>query len=261
MRGLFSIMAGMAVVFATPAYAQSNNDDYTPLNSRIKRDRQFPLDMPNRFDPERMTRVMRDRSKDMLAQLSRCLYNRSNDQALALLETTDFGFADFAQVDLEPDRALRIYGFSDCLRRVATSHNMSVQLRFTPGALRQWLLQQAYLDRYPNGPTWVVPGNIVGERVFPLSGNSVSVLAVMDFADCVVQADPYSADFFYRAAGGSDDEKAAIADLTPALGPCLPRGQQVELTPATLRAFLGEGLWHAANTIAPAPAEESQDSN
>src|SRR5690606_14564466 len=199
--------------------------------------------------------------KHMLAKLSPCRYNRSNDQALALLETTDFGFADFAQVGMETDRALRVYGFSDCMRRVATSHNMSVQLRFTPGALRQWLLQQAYLDRYPNGPSWIVPGNIVGERAFPLSRNIAPVLSIMDFADCVVQANPYGADFFFRSASGSDDENAAIADLTPALGSCLTQGQQVELTPTALRAWLGEGLWHAANTIAPAPAEVSQDSN
>jgi hypothetical protein len=237
----------LSVTTVTPAAAQGNNNDYTPLNSRIKRDRQFPLDLRSRFDPARTTRLMRERSKDMLGQLTGCLYNRSHEDSLALLERTDLGFMDFRQIDLDSARAVRIYGFNDCLRRVATTNNLSVQLRFTPGALRQWLLAEAYLDRYPDGPSWVQPGNVIAERTLPLSQNIAGVRAPLDFADCVVRADPYSADDFFRAVAGSPDEKAAIESLTPSLGPCLPQGQQVELTPAALRVWIGEALWHAAN--------------
>ena len=256
MRGISATLAALGLVLAAPVVAQGNDDDYTPLNSRIKRDRQFPLDLPNRFDPARMTKVMRERSKDMLTQLTRCLYNRSNEQSLALLERTDIGFTDFRQIDIEPERALRVYGFNDCLRRVASSNNTNVQLRFTPGALRQWLLPQAYLDRYPDGPIWVKPGNVIAERVFPLSQNVTSARDVLDFADCVLQTDPYGADYFFRAPPGSEDEKAAIDGLVPALGPCLPQGVRMEIQPVPLRMWLGEALWHAAAHSAPPPAQE-----
>lgn len=253
MRKVWTLFLGaaLAVAVAAPAAAQGNDNDYTPLNSRIKRDRQFPLDLPSRFDPARTTRLMRERSKDMLSQLTGCLYNRSHQDSLALLERTDLGFVDFRQIDVEPDRAVRIYGFSDCLRRVATSNNMGVQLRFTPGALRQWLLQEAYLDRYPDGPTWVRPGNVIAERALPLSQRLIAVRAPLDFADCVVQTDPYSADDFFRAPAGSAGEKAALQSLVASLGPCLPQGQQMEVNPAALRVWLGEALWHAANHSAP----------
>jgi len=259
MRRTAALVLGavLAVWIAEPLAAQSNNDDYTPLNSRIKRTRQFPLDLRSRFDPARTTKLMRERSKDMLSQLSGCLYNRSHEDALALLERTDLGFMDFRQIDLEPNRAVRIYGFSDCLRRVASSNNSDVQLRFTPGALRQWLLQEAYLDRYRDGPNWVKPGNVIAERAFPLSQNVISVRAPLDFADCVVETDPYGADDFFRATAGSEAEKAAIQNLVPSLGPCLPQGQQMEVNPAALRVWLGEALWHAANHSAP-PAVAGQ---
>jgi len=259
MRKVWTLVLGvvLAITAATPAVSQSNNDDYTPLNSRIKRTRQFPLDLRSRFDPARTTKLMRERSKDMLSQLSGCLYNRSHEDALALLERTDLGFMDFRQIDLEPNRAVRIYGFSDCLRRVASSNNSDVQLRFTPGALRQWLLQEAYLDRYRDGPNWVKPGNVIAERAFPLSQNVISVRAPLDFADCVVETDPYGADDFFRATAGSEAEKAAIQNLLPSLGPCLPQGQQMEVNPAALRVWLGEALWHAANHSAP-PAVAGQ---
>ena len=260
MRKLAAFVLGLvlAATVAEQIAAQSNNNDYTPLNSRIRRERQFPLDLPNRFDPERMTRLMRERSKVMLSQLTACLYNRSNEQSLALLERTDMGFVSFEQIGLEDDRAVRVYGFSDCLRRVANSNSSSVQLRFNPGALRRWLLEEAYVDRYPDGATWVKPGNVIAERTFPLSQNIAAVRAPLDFADCIVQTDPYGADFFFRTAPGSTDEKSAIDGLMPALGPCLPQGQRMELNPAGLRVWLGEALWHAANHSGPAIPEATQ---
>ena len=260
MRKFWTLVLGAALVItaAGPAAAQGNDNDYTPLNSRIKRNRQFPLDLPSRFDPARTTRLMRERSKDMLSQLTGCLYNRSHQDSLALLERTDLGFMDFRQIDVEPNRAVRIYGFNDCLRRVANSNSIGVQLRFTPGALRQWLLQEAYLDRYRDGPSWVKPGNVIAERDLPLSQRQAGVRAPLDFADCVVQTDPYDADDFFRATAGSADEKSALRALVPSLGPCLPQGVQMEVNPTALRVWVGEALWHAANHNAPPAAAEGR---
>lgn len=247
--------AALALCLSDAALAQSNDDDYTPLNSRIKRARQFPTDLPpNLIPPEKLTKTGRERSKAMLNQFSRCVYNRSKEDSLDLLDETDFGFSSFQQIGLDDSRALRIYGFKDCLGRVASRQNSGVALRFTPGALRKWLIQEAYFDRYPDAPVWVKPGHEIAERSYPLSEQNPGVHAALDFADCVVAAAPYEADFYYRTTGGSDDEKQAIDGLMPALGPCLPQGQQVQLSEELLRVWLGEALWHAARNSRPAAA-------
>jgi len=248
-----------ACTLATDANAQSNNNDYTPLNSRIRRERQFPTDLHNPWG-DQTTAVSRKRNREMLSQFTKCVYNRSREGSLALLQRTDYGFADFTQVGIDNDRAVRNYGFHDCLGRVAQTHGTGVQLRFSAGGMRQWLVQEAYFDRFPDSPTWVQSGYVIGPRTYPLSADNPGVSGPMDVADCIVAADPYTADFFYRTVTGSPEEKSAIDALTPALGPCLPRGVQLSLSPVVLRLWLGEALWHAANNSAPAAAAAASES-
>ena len=254
MRRLILVAAAaISVVVTTPVAAQSNNDDFTPLNSRIKRDRQFPTELHNAWG-DQQTAVNRARSRAMLNQFSRCLYNRSREDALELLRKTDAGFVNFEQIGLDNDRAARNYGFGDCLRRVANTQGVGVQLRWSAFGLRQWLVQEAYFAQYGDGPSWVKAGKVIGPREYPLSAQQANVQAAMDLTDCVVAADPYTADFFYRTLAGSEDEGKALEVLQPVLGSCLPRGQQVQLDPGMFRAWVGEALWHAANHSAQAPA-------
>lgn len=246
----------VALAFAAPALAQSNNDDRTPLGSRIKRDRQFPTDIVNRWRAQ-TTAVERARSRQMMSQFTKCVYNRSRTDALALLQKTDFGFVQFAQIGLDNERALRIYGFQDCLSRVAETHGTGVNLRWSPAGLRQWLVQEAYFARYGAEPSWVKPGYVIGPRQYPLSGQQSGVASVMDLADCVVASDPYTVDFYYRTTTGSEDEKRALDALAPMLGPCLPAGMRVQIDPGLMRVWMGEALWHAANNSAPAAVASS----
>jgi hypothetical protein len=259
MRGILFAVAAAAVVLSSPAAAQSNNDDFTPLNSRIKRDRQFPTELHNAWG-DQQTAVNRARSRAMLNQFSRCLYNRSHEDSLELLRKTDAGFVNFEQIGLDNDRAARNYGFSDCLRRVANTQGMGVQLRWSAFGLRQWLVQEAYFAQYADGPSWVKAGNVIRPRDYPLSAQQANVQAAMDLTDCVVAADPYTADFFYRTVAASEDEGRALEALRPVLGSCLPQGRQVQLDPNMFRAWVGESLWHAANHSAPASAGAGQDS-
>ena len=258
MKRAAMVLVCLALALPEPALAQVNNDDYTPLGSRIRRDRQFPLENPNLFKPRQLSKVNRKRSRDMLGQFSRCIYHRNETQALELLAKTDFGFVNFQQIGLETDQASRIYGFHDCLSRVAESHQMGVTLYFSAGALRRWLLQEAYFNRFPDGPEWVKPGYVIDQRTYPMSPHNPGVRAAMDLADCVVAADPYTADFFFRAPSGSDEEKQAERELIPLLGPCIPRGQKLEIDPNALRAWLSEALWFAANNSSPVPDETKE---
>lgn len=257
MKHFMAAIVALWVALPVPASAQSNDDDYTPLNSRIRRARQFPTDIVNRWRSE-TSAVSRARSRAMMNQFSKCVYNRSHEGSLALLAKTDLGFRDFAQIGLDNDRALKNYGFHDCLGRVATTNNTGVQLRFNAQALRQWLVQEAYFDQFENAPAWVQPGLVIDTRELPLSAEDQGVRGALEFADCVVLADPYTADFFFRTAPGSDEEKRALEAITPALAPCLPRGQQAGLSPVWFRVWIGEALWHAATHSRPAPAEAAQ---
>ncbi|WEK46929.1 MAG: hypothetical protein P0Y56_01190 [Candidatus Andeanibacterium colombiense] len=253
MKRVLAALICVGLVASVPVSAQTNDNDFTPTGSRIKRSRQFPLDLPERrFTEEQQTKVNRDRSKAMLGQFSKCLFHRSNEKSFALLDKTDFGFVDFKQIALDNDKAMKIYGFSDCLRRVADTNNSGVQLWFSASALRQWLLEQAYFDEAPDGPAWVKPGNVIAERQYPLSGNNSGVHAAMDLADCMVQTDPYDADYFFRTASGTDEEKAALKNMVPAIGECVPQGVQMQIDPRSMRVWVGEGLWHAAKHSAPA---------
>lgn len=255
MRGVAVTFACAGLALSPPAHAQSNNDDYTPLNSRIRRDRQFPLTTRNDWKPAERNKVNRKRSHAMRGQFSKCIYRRNETQALELLKKTDYGFVNFQQIGMETKLVARVFGFDDCLERVADLNNSSVVMHFTAAGLRQWLVEEAYFERYPDGPDWVKPGYVIDQRTYPLSQDNPGVHAAMDFADCVVAGDPNTADYFFRAPAGSDEEKEAEQKLIPSLAPCIPKGQKMQIDPAALRVWLGEALWFAANNSSPAPAE------
>jgi hypothetical protein len=206
-----------------------------------------------------MRKANRDRSSAMLNQFSKCLYRRSNEKSLDLLAKSDLGFSTFEQIGTTAQKAMQNFGFQDCLGRVAEAHNSGVSLRFYAGGLRQWLLTEAYFDRFPDGAVWVKPGHAIADRVLPLSAENPAVVAWLDFADCIVANDPYNADYFFRVPAGSAEEKPALRKLIPTIGTCLPDGQQMEIQPVAMRIWLGEALWHAANNNAPAPAGPPQD--
>lgn len=254
------LVLAAACTLTVDVAAQSNDDDYTPLNSRIRREQKYPLDVMARWRDD-LGPVTRARSRAMMTQFSKCMYNRSREGAIELLGKSDYGLNDFAQLGLERDRAMRTYGFENCMTRVANTHDTGVLLRFNAGSLRLWLVQEAYFDRFPDGPGWVREGMQAGERAFPLSAENPSVRWAMAFADCVVATDPFTADFLFRTPTGSPEERRALEVLGPLMSPCLPQGQQIELQIPLVRAWIGEALWHAATTsvpVSPAAAAGAQ---
>jgi hypothetical protein len=237
-----------------PAAAQGNDNDYTPLNSRIRRDRQFPTDIVNHWVTQTDS-VSRARSRLMINQFANCIFKRNKSGAYDLLQKTDLGFNTFEQVGMENDKAAKIYGFHDCLGHVAQANSSSVMMRWTAGGLRSWLVEEAYFERYQHAPTWVRPGLTIVPRELPLASQMGGVRAALELADCVVATDPYTADFFYRTGPGSPEEKAALDTLSPSFGPCVPRGQQLQLSIPLVRLWIGEALWHASqHSSVAAPA-------
>lgn len=256
---LFLACLGLALP-ATGVRAQVNDNDYTRLGSRIRSKNQFPSELFPKFDPSKWSDAKKDNSKRMMHQFAYCLWHRSKEHSLAFLAQTDLGFTDFQQIGLTNDKAMRIFGFDDCLGQVAQKQNSGVMMNWTAPGIRVWLLQEAYFDKYPDKPDWVKPGYVVDERKLPLSQSNTGVTTVLNLADCVVAADPYDADLFFRTATGTPLEKETLNSLVPAIGPCLPQGLKMQIDPAALRIWLGEGLWHAAAHSSPAPAEPGKGS-
>ena len=247
---------GASVLAPAQAHAQSNDNDYTPMNSRIRRDRQFPTEPRSTFAPRQLAAVEQQRSRTMTDAFARCLWDRSNEKGRDYIQRSDLGLVSFSQIGLDTDRVLDNYPISTCLSRVARMNNTGVSLRYSADSLRQSYIQAAYMEEYPAGPTWLVPGNSVAERALPLSANDPAVVTILDFADCLISVDAAAADYFYRTAADSEEEGAALQQVMPSLSDCLAVGQTFELSKSQLRIWFGEALWHAANnSISPAPIE------
>lgn len=259
LRDLVSAAGLLALLAGGGAAAQVNNDEYTPLGSRIRHERAFPNEPIATFNRQLLTEADRQRSRSMTDMLARCMWDRGNDKGLDLLERTDLGFYQFEQIGIASSDIGRFYPISHCLGRVAERNNSGVTLRFSAPGIRQSYLQAAYFDMYPQSPTWLQPGLEVAERVLPLSGADAGVRAQLDFADCVILADPQGADYLFRTPPGTDIEREALRALVPAFSTCVPEGVQLEINPQAMRIAIGEGLWHAARHSAPpsAPAPVS----
>jgi hypothetical protein len=253
-----------AVLAPSLAHAQGNDNAYTPPNSRIRRDRPFPTEPRSLFAPQQLNSAGRQRSLNMSDMFARCLWGRSNEKGRDFLSRSDIGLVNYSQIGMDGSRLAELYPIETCLERVARLNSTGVRLAFAPEAMRRWYVQAAYLDLYPDGPTWLVPGNTVAPRVLPLSSNDLTVLAIYEFADCIVAVDPHASDYFFRTAISSPEQRAAVQQLSPVLEECLPQGQAFELSASQLRIWVGEALWHAANnSITPAapqpdPAQQVQ---
>lgn len=70
-------------------------------------------------------------------------------------------------------------------------------------------------------------------------------LGLQDFGHCVAATDWVNARALVLSEEGSAEQKAAVAALTPVLGPCLPSDVQIKLNAANLRSALAEPMVHA----------------
>lgn len=67
-----------------------------------------------------------------------------------------------------------------------------------------------------------------------------------DIGHCIIVANWAASRDFLRSTAGSKDEAAALASLKPAIGPCLPMGEQFRITKTILRNLLSEPFYHLA---------------
>ena len=90
----------------------------------------------------------------------------------------------------------------------------------------------------------------------PISGGTDMLTAegyatYMNFADCVVRAEPAGARALTMAKPATPKETEAIAQLSPKLGQCMPAGNTVKLNRASLAALVSEALYRQAKAAVP----------
>lgn len=212
----------------------------------------------------RLTREAEQRDAPTLVrELTQCVVYRQEQQARALMATLPGSSAETAL----------LAQLNDALPRCLGTHRLWVggqKLTLSRNLLRGAIAEQLLGSRYAPLPE-ALPAN-AGEvspyaRMTAEQAKEADRTAVImqDFAHCVVRHHWPHARAFLAAPVKSGKAKAALAALSPALGPCLPQSVQLAIDPAVLRGALAEQAIHAfANgqptmlASAPVTQEERQ---
>ena len=81
--------------------------------------------------------------------------------------------------------------------------------------------------------------------VTPQAGQAI---ALAELGDCVARRAASKARALLLVEPGSSAESAAFAELSPELGPCVPKGQRVALSRSIVRGGLAEGLYRVSRS-------------
>ncbi len=130
------------------------------------------------------------------------------------------------------------------------------QLRFAERLLMGNLFDAAYDHDFARAPSAnfsaTTDSGYVAIYKQPYSSKIASALALEQFGECVAHAQPATVRTLLAATPGTSSEKQAFADITPALGPCLPTGGNFAFSRAMLRGALAEGIYRLSKAAAPA---------
>ncbi len=172
---------------------------------------------------------------------ARCVYARSAKPVTALLNNSDISAVSVEAAGIK--NIVKELGLDDCLSREVGYNQNALGMKFSPIFFRDLMAEEAYLAANKNVPVLPQPVPPAPYK-FVTTGNGLKVaMGLAEFADCVVVTDIANADALVRTMPASDDEKAIARAMAPALGECLTEGQQVSLTPATIRALTAYALW------------------
>jgi hypothetical protein len=93
---------------------------------------------------------------------------------------------------------------------------------------------------------WAAPFSALdSSEVAALDEQGRTVLAALDFAQCVYVAAPDKVSALLQTAPTYGPEQKAFTTLSPDLGPCLQDGAQITFSLAQLRGFLAEAMYRA----------------
>ena len=88
-------------------------------------------------------------------------------------------------------------------------------------------------------------GNLSPDAIEALDGKGQARLAGLDFAQCIVAAAPDRVDALLNSNSVTGEQDKALEQLQPYLGPCLPKGAQVNFSKLVLRGLLAEAAYRS----------------
>jgi hypothetical protein len=165
-----------------------------------------------------------------LARQASCLVEKEGEKVdeLLALSATKPGFDRRAEVLFNDDVCTRI----------------DFRLTYEALTFRNALAAARYLAKFPSPVAVEVDA---GRLVSAVSadqqlGDEGAEAVLRKLALCVLQFGPEKAHSFVVSPLRTDEEKAALAVLRPAVGQCIPPGEQIELSRTSLRGMLADAL-------------------
>jgi hypothetical protein len=182
-----------------------------------------------------------------LQHVGACLYHKYPRASAALLAS-----APASTEESSAALALRSH-YNDCLSADVAGINPDI------AGLRGAVAEAAYRGTHTSDPDFSkldhipqpLPQAWLGGKAYP------AMLAGHDFASCVVAADPQDSALLIRSEPRSTEEKTAIRNLSPAMGPCLVKDSKLTLDAAILRALVSQALYRSVPAWQPAAMKKN----
>ncbi|HEY1124948.1 MAG TPA: hypothetical protein VGE65_04895 [Sphingobium sp.] len=229
-RGTIAALLMLASLAGEAAIAQG--DKYTPTGSRVGRP--APADVPDNVSLADATKA-----RLMVYQFADCSIRTNKKTAQAYMSAKAESQAS--------SKAMNALVSEECL--------WNADLRMPVPLLRGAIFRAAYYRDFEKAEL-KLPEKGVDFQTFvedPTSPNVARYLVTLDFADCVVRADPSGVRTYVMAEPDSKAETAALAAIQPKLGPCFPANAKMTVNRSNLSAMLAEALYReieAGRTVA-----------
>jgi hypothetical protein len=190
------------------------------------------------------TKVSNKDARFIQKDVARCIVSHARPKAEAVLAHSDPASIDYAGAGIDAKKAADALWLSECLGEAARDDMNAISMRIPTPLLRNLLAEELYLAGNSKPITIPQGGQEAVARLFvtPESQRGAA-LALADFADCITFADPAGADALLRTGPGTNDEGAAVRKLVPTLGACIVAGQNLALTPGSIRSVVADGMW------------------
>jgi len=219
-RGAIAGLLMLASLAGEAAVAQGGK--YTPTGSHVGRPQ--PADVPDSASMADATKA-----RLMVYQLADCAIRSNKKNAAAFMDAKAESKDSAKQIDALIN--------SECL--------WNADLRMPVPLLRGAIFRAAYYRDFEKAELKLreTPVDFRTHVEDPTQSNVTRYLVTLDFADCVVRADPAGVRSYVMAEPDSKAETAALVAIQPKLGPCFPASAQMTVNRSNLSAMLAEALY------------------
>lgn len=210
--------------------------------------------------PAKVEPLTKEKFAELRQALGACIVSKNQSAVKKYLAHSDSMTIDYTGMGVDPKFAMFMFKLDAC--KDYNVPQMAQPIFMTPGALRNLLLEATYLEKAQAKPA---PLMDAGGKPSPSPARSfaskedklASATAFATIADCTATNGLDLADALIRTGAGLPEERQAAVALAPVIGACVPEGQNVSLTPSTIRIIAAEGLWqrYASASTAQASAK------